>query len=558
MAFLRLLIAVSLLAAVASTQALGAGRPAARQCLDSAAAAADEISLTGDQSAARREIATLLARLDPQAARTVAARITRPADAARALGAVAGALSAITSGQAKESVTAAGRLLLRIPEPVRRAAEQRLLLAEVAVLQEDALPAGPELTLDEARAAVVQSLARIQPTGALKLLESWKLTGEAADQALAQIAPLLSDSDPDGALQQASRIAARSLRNDTIWRIAERRPPGEAAAISHQMDDPVVRSSALANAAIRQAAENPAVAEATAGMIPVAHDSALAQLAAALAEADEDHALGLARQLPERPRTWAFAQIALALAARKPERCEAVLSEIKAPGDVMRVVLARMATSDPERAVRLALAMPEGEQKAAAMAAVVEAAAPTQPAQAGDLLWSIDSPHWQGRGAQALARQLARTDWDAATALLGLVSDPQDSQRLRADIAAILAARDPDRARRLLDPLPDSYYRGQAGMEAAIGMLAAGRDSQAALPFARFAARTDLALRWMIPQLTLVEVESPINAAEAISDPYLHALALADAARALMGESKCRPAPDRARQMRPIYEWEGG
>jgi hypothetical protein len=545
------------LAVLAAGPALSAEAPVARQCLSAAAAAADQISLPGDQSAARRDIAILLAGLDPQAASGLAGRITRPADAARALGAVAAAEAGAAPSQAGESAAAAGRLLLRLAEPVRRAAEQRFLLAEAATLEEKALPAAPELPAEEAKAAVVRSLARRQPAAALKLLDTWKLTGEAADLALAEIAAWLSESDPEEALRQAARIAERSLRNATAWRIAERRPPGEAAAISHQIDDLVVRSGALASAAVRQAAENPPVAEATAAMIPVAHDSALAQLAAALADRDYERALGLARAIRERPRSWALAQIASGEAVEHPERCEAALSEAKIAPDVARVILARMAPADPERAARLAQALPEGEGRAAAVAAVAAAIASLHPEQAGDLLWTIDSPRWQARAAGELARQLARTDWDAATAVLGLVSDQLESQRLRGEVAAVVAPRDPDQGRRMLELLPDSYWRGLAGMEAALGMVAAGRDSQAALPFASLAAKQDLALRWLVPQLSLPQVESPISAAERIGDPYLRSLALADAARVLTGESRCRPAPDRARQVRPIYEWEG-
>jgi hypothetical protein len=61
-----------------------------------------------------------------------------------------------------------------------------------------------------------------------------------------------------------------------------------------------------------------------------------------------------------------------------------------------------------------------------------------------------------------------------------------------------------------------------------------------------------------VPTLARSQVRSPINLAEDIEDPYLRALGLVDvAAETLDAQSKCRPAPERARQIRPIVEWEG-
>jgi len=546
---------LALLATVVPVPA--AGETAARQCLNQAAVAAQSIELPGDQSAARRSLVISLAPLDPQAAWDAAAGVNRPGDAAWALGAAATGLASIDSPAARQALTIAGQLLLRVPDPTQRFAEQQLLLREVAALREGALVAAPELPPEEAHLAVVLGLSTSDPAGAMALSRSWGLKGEAADRALAAIGPQLSDSDPDAALEIAASIAHRSMREQTIWRIAERRPPAEAVTIAVRAQDAVVRADILTSAAERMAPTDPGSARAALQMVSVAPDSALAQLAVALAAADESNALELARALPQRPRAWALGRIALLLAPDKPERAELLLSEIEPQADVTRLVLAGMSLRDPDRAIRLARALPEGEERGAALAAIATAMARLSPEEARDLVWSIRPARWRSRAAEGVAGQLAHSDVDAATSLIGLVTDPDRARRLRCEIAAISAVRDPKTAERLLDSLPPSSYRNEAALAAGRALVAAGGTAEEALRLARLGTKSDLALRWLVPHFALSQAGSPTTAAERIGDPYLRALGLIDAATVMLrAGSKCRPAPDRAQQIRPIVEWE--
>ncbi len=62
----------------------------------------------------------------------------------------------------------------------------------------------------------------------------------------------------------------------------------------------------------------------------------------------------------------------------------------------------------------------------------------------------------------------------------------------------------------------------------------------------------------MLPAVARSEVRSPIILSESIENPYARALGLVDVARQMLGlGSKPRAAPERARQVRPIVEWEG-
>jgi hypothetical protein len=69
---------------------------------------------------------------------------------------------------------------------------------------------------------------------------------------------------------------------------------------------------------------------------------------------------------------------------------------------------------------------------------------------------------------------------------------------------------------------------------------------------------SDLALRWAIPYLAFAQTRSPLGLSEKIGAPYLRALALVDIAREMLRLTpRAEAAPDRARQIRMIVEWEG-
>jgi len=559
-----------------------AGATAARECLDQARAATYAIELPGDQSAARRAVALEIAGLDPRAALDVVATISRPADSARALGAVARGLvfvganasmaearpgpgaappdatRASPAASYQEVVSTAGRLLARIQDSTRRTAEQRFLLAEIAGLGEKALPAAPELAPEEARGIVTLALARSDPSAALTLMRGWSVSGQVGDEALSVIATRLADSDPEQALKVTADIVSGAVLEQTLWRIAERRPPLEAVAIAGRLQDPVVRAAILTSAAERLAATDPQAALATAREVPIAPESALAEVAVTFATTDGNSALELARSLPPAARAWTTARLALAWAASRPEQAESVLAQEQLPADAFRLALPEMAARDPDRAIRLAQAIADDDERDPVLAAIAAAIAAAHPKQAADLVWSIPSPRWRSRGAEAVARQLAASDSEAALALIGLVADGGQAQRLRADIAGITAPRDLQQAERLLDSLPASYYRREIALEAARSLLLSGRKTEEVLSLARLGEKPDLSLRWLLPDLAWSQQESPLHVAENIKDSYLQSLALVDTARRMLGrEAKCRAAPDRLAQVRPIVEWEG-
>lgn len=532
---------------------------AAREYLDHARAAARTIQLSGDQSAALRSVACALADHDPQSALDITATTRRPSDAARALAAVARNLANTDPALARQAATTGARLLLRISGPDHRLAEQRLLLREVAALEEEALLAAFEVPVEEGRLAVVLGRAESDPAAALELVQSWEMTGLSADRALTALAPISAAADSQQAVELAATISSGRLRDQALWLIAERASPAEAVGIAQRTSDWLVKSAILADAAERMAASETEAALLCVEEVSAARDSALAQVVVGLAAADRAQALELGASLPELPRRWALGRIAVALAGSEPEAAEALLAEIGPPPEIARLAVVSMADADPDRAIRLAGRLPAGESRDAALAGVVAVLSKSDVERAAGLVWEIASPRWRGTAVGAVAPILAQNDPDAATSLIGLVSDPEVARRLRAEVAAVVAADDPETAFRLLSSLPPSEYRSEAAMDGARALLSARGSTEDALRLATIGLEHDLALRWLVPSLARSRVRSPIAMAQEIESPYLRALSLVDAAREVLGsESKPLLTPERARQVRPIVEWEGG
>ena len=531
---------------------------ATRECLDQARSAALEIQLTGDQSAALRDISLELVKLDPRAIQPIVAGMRRPSDAARCLAALALARAATDPLEAADYVTTAGRILLRISNPDHRLAEQRLLLEETSALGAAAISAGPELEPAEAQLIVLLARARRDPAAALALFKQWQPTGAEADRVLAVISVGLADTDPDQALELAATILSAATRDQAMLLIASKRPPDEITGVALRFSDPLLRSAALSRAAVSTAREEPASAVTTAGTVEVAPNSTLAEVAVATAALDQARALELARSLPGQPRAWALSRIAVDIAAAKPALAEDLLREAGSDPQAICLAVAHMAAPDPDRALSLARSQADARDRDAALALLVRAWAAASPGRAADVVWEIGSPEWQAVAVEPLALTLAQTDTDAATSLIGLVADPARAGRISSKVAAAAAARDPDLAARLLATLPPSDYRGDACLGAAVAALGAGASPKAALRLGAIGLDPDLALRWALPSLAYSQTRSPINLAGEIRDPYRRALALVGVAFELGGgPSRSRPAPERAALIRPIVEWEG-
>lgn len=524
-----------------------------RQYLDQALAATSTITLDGDRSAALREIVDVLAPIDAPKAKEAVARMRRPSDAARALARIATAAPDAAGG--RQLAAAAGGLLLRLPDLPRREAEQRFLLYELAAFGEEALPAAQELPQDQARLAVVTKLARTDPARALDLMDKWALAGVEADSVRADAAGRLAASDPARALKAADAITAASVREQALWLIAEMRPAQEAEEIARRIYDPVIRSAVIASALLR----SPGGGEPPIDTLQptVAPASAAAERVVALGATDIDRAIQLARSLPERPRRWALSRLAIRLAAFDAPRARSLLEEVGLPPEAVRQAVSQMAAVDPAGAIGLARSLPAEETREAALAAAIAVLAPRDPRRAADILWDMQSSHWRGVAARPVALALAAADVDAATALIGLVSDPLDACRLRAEIAVVAAAQNPAVAASLLASLPASDYRTDAALAAAAAAIEARRSAEEAVRVAQAGAGNDVGLRWLLPELARSQTASVASFANRIESPYVRCLALVDAAREVLGEPVApRPSPERARQIRVITEWE--
>jgi hypothetical protein len=532
--------------------------PSARQYLDEAVAATPHITLTGDQSTARRMISQCLAPIDVEAARRVAAAVARPSDAARAATAIAQALAPKDRKAALEVAHVASQLLLRIADREQRLQEQRLFLTGIAFLGADAPPLAAELPEEEARSIVVASLATSQPAQAAALAREWSLAAPRGDRARAALAVALAPSDAAQATEIAAGISEPSLRDTALLGLASARPPAEAAALAHTAVDPVAASAIIAQGAARQAETSVGEAQTMAKTVAIAPTSALAVVAVEAAATDEPHAAALARQLPFPARQWALGHLAITFAVSNPEQAEAYLAEAGNGGEAARIALGRMAAADPDRALRLARALPVESDRDAALAEVAVTVAGTQAALAKELVWEVRSPASRARAVEGVAAVLARTDTDAATSLLGLLTDEDEAARAVARVAAAVASRDPEAAHRLLGRLRPGPARARGALAAAREALAAGRDAHQAVALAELAVSPDLARRWLLPQVVSRGDAPSTEGADSIDDAYLRVLGLVNVAASMVSPvAQAQPCPERAQVVRPIVEWEG-
>ena len=157
-----------------------------------------------------------------------------------------------------------------------------------------------------------------------------------------------------------------------------------------------------------------------------------------------------------------------------------------------------------------------------------------------------------------MAFQIARENAEAATSLLGLVSDLTHASALRAGVAIAAAGKDSATARRLLESLPPGETRTWSALQAAWAQLAAGATMEEAVTLASIGLDKDQARRWLLPEAARFGDADLQDEADKVGDPYWRSLGLVGVAHVLMNdEAKPRPAPERARMIRPIVEWEG-
>jgi len=282
-----------------------------------------------------------------------------------------------------------------------------------------------------------------------------------------------------------------------------------------------------------------------------------AEIAVALASTDAKRAIALAEELPALVREWALGRIGVELAHSAPALSTELLLGLPADSDVVRRAATCMATVDLSRAVMLAHALPVGPERDAALSGIVSAVASSNHAAAEDLLWEIQGVEHRADAVEAVVLFVAESDPDAATGLIGLVSDADQAARLRARVAARLAVQRPELALRLLESLPPSDFLATAGIETGSAILASGGEPEMAARFASLGVERNFAIRWILPCLAESGARSPINLANMIDNAYARALALVDVAKGLLDiETDPTRAGDQERQIRVIAEWE--
>ena len=376
-------------------------------------------------------------------------------------------------------------------------------------------------------AEVAAALAATDPDRAERIARS--ITSESSKaKVLAEVAAALAATDPD----RATRLMA------------------EADHIARSITDKSEKATALAEVAAALAATDPDRAERIARSITSESSKAkvLAEVAAALAATDPDRATRLmaeadhiARSITDKSeKATALAEVAAALAATDPDRAERIARSITNEyfkAKVLAEVAAALAATDPDRAEHTARFIVGESYEVSALANLAKALAATDPPRAhlsgnpmlrvwrlramvaaivivafsilvswqfgltlavivviADIIYrsrrghsgrgtarltgaqraarligdaeriaqSITNKYWKASALAEVAAALAATDPDRAERIARSITDKSEKATALAEVAAALAATDPDRAEHIARSITDEFWKARA------------------------------------------------------------------------------------------------
>jgi Caspase domain len=303
----------------------------------------------------------------------------------------------------------------------------------------------------------------------LALLSSTSVRGRLAG--VAEVGDWLEDPDPSRA--QAARLALTAT--------AEGNDPDVAAAARQLLDSvsatvdaaPAAPSHVRAAGTHEQASRDARAA--TAGAVPVGMTQAARR---ARIKVVLDQAEHMVKTINDRKT---LIEITTALAAIDPDRAERIAgaTSTRYRRDVLAKVATTLAVIDPERAERIAGALGAYHVKEQALAEIASALVATDPDRAERIAATITALwHAKARVLAELATALAGTDLDRAEDLANAIPDGETRvKRYEAliEVAKVAAVTDPDHAHRILTPLP-TEYRNLAWAEIAASLAAVEPD----------------------------------------------------------------------------------
>ena len=375
--------------------------------------------------------------------------------------------------------------------------------------------------------------------------------------ALAEVAKALAATDPDRAERIARSITSESSKAKVLAEGAAAlaatdpdraaRLMADAERIARSITDKSEKATALAEVAAALAATDPDRAERIARSITSESSKAkvLAEGAAALAATDPDRAARLmadadhiARSITDKSeKATALAEVAAALAATDPDRAERIARSITNEyfkAKVLAEVAATLAATDPDRAEHTARSIVGDPYEVRALASLAKALAATNPSRThlsriprvwrlramvvaivmmvfwylvswklgltlatifviADIIYrsrrgysgrtarltgaqraarlirdaeriaeSITNKYWKASALAEIAAALAATDPDRAEHIARSITSESSKATALAEVAKALAATDPDRAERTARSITDEFWKARA------------------------------------------------------------------------------------------------
>ena len=508
----------------------------ARQAIDQALLANEKQPLSGDRAAVARRAALLLSRLDPPAAAEVCRRISGTADAVRARGEVAAALAPTNRSGADTLLVEAVALLGNFQSALLRQAELAYLCRQVATFDPPtALRLLHEIKDPDSFLSAWRGIAEVVPLAAAKELPDARYPPDQQARMAQLLLPALAAQDLSAALSLSQKITEPLAKSQALAQLSFTLEPTEALGLAQRISDPSLRLLALRAAAERLAATDPMGALAAISDFPADREAALAAVALAAANQDEQQARGLILGITNpRVRRDTLGLLLIDLSRRNlPAARELLAAHPDLAPWALPPFCGALAAADLPAALAQARGISEPALRDCALAEVARAVAATNPQAAQDALMEVERPALRLAALRALVTGLATTDVERAVSLTTLAADAQEVRLLLFDIARAIAPQDLPRALRMVKGVPASPQRTEALLD--LAQLAAPADLKQALEIAGSGLSEAAAAQALAGRLARANPQLALDCANRIIDPLRRAHTFCDIAEILIG-----------------------
>jgi hypothetical protein len=327
---------------------------------------------------------------------------------------------------------------------------------------------------------VAVSMARTDPAKALAWARDSDTNGR--QMLLASVISQIAQQDPQRALLEAQAIDNKRVRDQALAGVLNsvaQNDPSEFTHVVEMIGDSDIRRASVAQLASIWAQTDMDAAVAWLTTLDTAdHHRALQQIGQSLIYTDLDSAIEMLPLIPDQAAAGLRMQIAQNLAQqRSVEEAQTFIARFKGTGEYAQLqvtALSALASSEPARAMRLAVSIDDEQARDQLYASIIGQQAATDPQQALQWMNSIASENARRNAITQIAYAWHAQDSVAAEAWMHNL--PRGPERDSVILATVSSNRNsPDNVWKLIESIGDPATRKQ-GKLMHIQMLA-NRDS---------------------------------------------------------------------------------